>query len=284
MSRPLDILSTGRIYADLLFAGLDADPAPGREVYADRLVLAPGGGAFITAAYAASMGCPTGLFGLRPAPPFADVIVSGMTQAGVADQTMPAPDDHAPQITVAITGTHDRSFITHRPGSALPDMALPQAKHLHIGELATALENPDLITRAKEAGMTVSLDCGWDAAALADHSAAEIVSQADIFLPNEEEAEALANHGQRLAPRVALVIKRGKDGATAILGGQEYRAAAKPAPVVDATGAGDAFNAGFIVSWLRGDPMPQCLAAGVACGSEAISRLGGAVDLGRIEL
>lgn len=279
----MEILSAGRIYADLILAGLDADPAPGREVYAEQLVITPGGGPFITAAYASALGCHAGLFGLLPAPPFESYIRSGMNLAGIGDYTAPTTG-HAPQITVAITGKHDRSFITHRPGLALPDTELPQARHLHIGELATALENPDLIEKARRAAMTVSLDCGWDEAALTSPDAAGIISEVDIFLPNAEEAEALQLNGHALAPRKILVVKQGEDGATAVIDGRKYRADAKPGPVVDTTGAGDAFNAGFIVSWLRGNPVEQCLATGIACGSEAISRIGGASGLKRLRI
>ena len=59
-----DILTTGRVYADLIFSGLDAAPAPGREVFADRLALVPGGGPFITASYAAALGLPPALWGV----------------------------------------------------------------------------------------------------------------------------------------------------------------------------------------------------------------------------
>ncbi|WP_289042589.1 PfkB family carbohydrate kinase [uncultured Aliiroseovarius sp.] len=284
MKAQLDILSAGRIYADLILAGLDADPAPGREVYAKQFVLVPGGGAFITGAYAAALGSRTGLYGLLPAPPFDTCIREGIAAAGLVAHVAPAPAGSDPQLTVAITGTHDRSFITRRPGRALPDGPLPAASHLHVGELATALEQPDLIAQARQAGMSVSLDCGWDAAALADPRVPRIVAEVDLFLPNAEEAAQLAMHGHRLSPRHALVVKRAAEGATAQVDNQDYSVTAPQVSVVDATGAGDAFNAGFVTAWLSGANTQDCLAAGVACGAKAVTRIGGATDLGRLDL
>lgn len=55
-----------------------------------------------------------------------------------------------------------------------------------------------------------------------------------------------------------------------------HHAAAKKVPVVDTTGAGDAFNAGFIDAWLRRADEKQCLEAGVAAGSLAVQATGGA--------
>ena len=120
MSDPLDILCAGRIYADLVFTGLDADPAPGREVYADGLRLAPGGGAYITAAYAAALGLRAGLFGRRPAAPFDACVIGGLKAGDMVAKRRAEPGD--PQVTVAISGGGgDRAFVTRRTGPALPD-------------------------------------------------------------------------------------------------------------------------------------------------------------------
>ncbi len=64
----------------------------------------------------------------------------------------------------------ERAFLSRRAGSARPAiagrMALadPAARHLHIAEFATLAEIPELVTAAKRAGLTVSLDPSWDEA------------------------------------------------------------------------------------------------------------------------
>ena len=78
-------------------------------------------------------------------------------------------------------------------------------------------------------------------------------------------------------PELALrtVIKQGADGALALVGGAVLHAAAPRVRVVDTTGAGDAFNGGFLATLVRGEPIAACLAAGVRIGSESVRAAGG---------
>jgi len=79
-----------------------------------------------------------------------------------------------------------------------------------------------------------------------------------------------------------VVIKRG--GAGAAVGGRKGVTLSMPAPmsdVVDTTGAGDAFAAAFLAAELKGNTLDQCLRAGVAAGSEAVTTVGGQPDTDR---
>jgi sugar/nucleoside kinase (ribokinase family) len=217
---------------------------------------------------------------VRPAAPFDTVVTGDLARAGVADLTVPAEAGADPQVTVAIPLGGDRAFLTRRTDAALPEGPLPRARHLHIGELATLAENPGLVAKARQAGMTVSLDCSWDDVTLARPDLADLVALVDVFLPNEAEAACLAARGTATLPRFAVVEKRGPAGATARLRtGETVHAAAGTAHVVDTTGAGDAFNAGFLTGWLRGWPVERCLRLGNACGAVAVGRMGGAGDI-----
>ncbi|MFK7792937.1 MAG: carbohydrate kinase family protein [Devosiaceae bacterium] len=265
-----------------MFAGLDGEPAMGREVFADSLTICPGGGAFITAAYLAALGEDVALVGTLPAAPFENVVVNDMSAGGIGNHCASA-DSHEPQITAAVVGKTDRAFITRRIGDAVPPAiidALPNARHLHIGELTTALEQPELITAAHARGMSVSLDCAWDEMALRHDDVADIIARVDVFLPNADEMEHLARHRTALQPKAALVVKKGAQGATCTSSnGQKTHADAQASDVVDTTGAGDAFNAGFLSAWLAGRGPREALQLGHACGRQAVSRLGGARDL-----
>ena len=68
-----------------------------------------------------------------------------------------------------------------------------------------------------------------------------------------------------------LVVTRGADGAEAMSADERHSAAAPPADVVDATGAGDVFAAGLIDGLVRGGTMPDALAKGVAWGAYAVT-------------
>lgn len=270
------ILCAGRIYCDLVFSGLESGPEPGREVFADRLALCAGGGAYITAAYLSALGAEAGLMGVLPAAPLGACVTREMAVNRVASHCTQAADGD-PQITVALAQGGDRSFITRRVGAAIAQADLPPARHLHIGELTTALAHPGLIAKARSRGMTVSLDCSWDADALADPRAAEAIASVDIFLPNAAEMAALAEAGIAVDPVLMTVVKRGAEGAT-LIGADRARlgAAATPATPIDTTGAGDAFNAGFLAAWLDGADLEDALRLANRCGAIAVGRIGGA--------
>jgi len=69
-------------------------------------------------------------------------------------------------------------------------------------------------------------------------------------------------------------IKRGKKGASVITDSEVHHVNAFPVKVVDTTGAGDAFNAGFICSYLMQQPIKECAIHGVALGSLKCTVLG----------
>lgn len=282
MTAPSPILCAGRVYCDLVFTGLDGEPEPGREVFADALKICAGGGAYITSAYLAALGETVGLVGMLPAAPFGTVVEAEMQHNGVQSFCEETHGQDA-QLTAALVTKKDRAFITRRVGNAVPQSkidALPEARHLHIGELTTALEHPDLLRAAQASGMTISLDCSWDEKVLARTDLAEIISLVDLFLPNEAEAEALETYCTHVQPRLATIIKRGANGASCLRTGRTpVHASGRSVQVVDTTGAGDAFNAGFLSAWLAGQPMEMALALGNACGATAVARIGGAGEL-----
>lgn len=282
------VLCTGRLYCDLVMSGLSGAPKPGEEVYASGLALTAGGGAYITAAYLAALGRDTGLAAIIPAEPFAGAIASELADAGLdLGPCTFAPPGVDPQITVALIAGGDRAFVTRRAGPAVPEGlgALLDSgawDHLHIGELASLVEMPETLARAKAAGMTVSLDCAWDADVLARGDLAALLRGVDVFLPNRAEADALIRHAPLLAHADLVVVKDGASGAVAHTAAGPLHRPALAVEVVDTVGAGDAFNAGFLDQWLKGAALGDCLDAGAQTASAALGRIGGARGLGRL--
>ena len=274
------VLCVGRLYCDLIFTDLPRLPSYGTEVFADGLSVHPGGGAFITAAHLTSLGHRASLAATLPVAPFARQIMPQIEQAHVSlDLCLTAEVGAAPQITVALVGSGDRAFVTHRSGPACPQLSLSDlgrsgSRHLHIGELTTLIEMPQIVSLARDAGMTISLDCGWDEA-LTAKDIGTLIADVDVFLPNEMELKHLRALGiaEPFAP--LTVVKRGAKGASAMQADQTTSVPAKTVRVVDTTGAGDAFNAGFLSAWLAGAPVAAALEAGNAQGAKAITQQGG---------
>ncbi len=275
--RPLRVVCAGRLYCDLIFAGLAGLPRAGREVFAESASLHAGGGAFITAATLAALGARVDLLATLPAEPFGGLVAGEIASCGVALCDQPPVPPTEPQITAAMIVDGDRAFLTRRTGSAIPCLPLGEmaADHLHIGELTTALEHPELLSAARTAGMTISLDCGWDDANASRDGVAEAIAGVDVFLPNAAEVMQLADTLRTVHPRQALVVKKGALGAEAHTELAQIVSKAHPANLVDTTGAGDAFNAGFLSLWLQGRNLAACLDAGNASGARAVGHVGG---------
>ena len=104
----------------------------------------------------------------------------------------------------------------------------------------------------------------------------------DLLFANEDEAMLLSGTSDLdgalrvLTPKVAtLIVTRGAAGALAIEGGQRIEVPAAPVEkVVDTTGAGDLFAAGFLAARCRARPMQRCLEAGALAAAEVISHFG----------
>jgi sugar/nucleoside kinase (ribokinase family) len=104
----------------------------------------------------------------------------------------------------------------------------------------------------------------------------------DILFGNEDEIRHLTGGGgldaciaELAGPVATLVVTRGADGALAVEGGRRVEVAAAPvARVVDTTGAGDLFAAGFLAARCRGRDLASCLETGAKCAAEVISHFG----------
>jgi sugar/nucleoside kinase (ribokinase family) len=285
------VISVGRIYCDLIFTGLDALPQPGREVFAQGLSVAAGGGVFISAAHFVHAGRSTALVARLGTDDLSRAIEHELLIDGLDLRFLERAADAGPQVTVASVIGDDRAFLSRRAGPALPvniDAALnwDDAGHLHIAEYATLHEARDIVSRARKANLTVSLDPSWDETLIRDPQLLSRCEGVDIFLPNLEEAEAITGESE---PQKALahlarhfpivVLKGGAQGAWVRSGDQEIHMPAPVVPVIDTTGAGDAFNAGFIDSWLDGHVLKIALSAGIQAGSLAVQAAGGTAIL-----
>ena len=104
----------------------------------------------------------------------------------------------------------------------------------------------------------------------------------DILFVNESELATLTGEAEFEAGLAAiagkvpvLVATRGPDGAVAIAHGERAEVAAEPVEaVVDTTGAGDQFAAGFLSGHAKGEPLAVCLKRGAIAAAEVISHYG----------
>jgi sugar/nucleoside kinase (ribokinase family) len=138
---------------------------------------------------------------------------------------------------------------------------------------------------AHEAGRAVAFTLS-DIACIGRHRPdfTELVEsgRVDILFGNEDEVRALAGTADLDAAMAALaknvdlcVITCGAEGAMAIRGGEIVSVpAVKPRALVDTTGAGDLFAAGFLAAHAWGRPLDASLALGAAAAAEVIAEYG----------
>lgn len=284
------ILTVGRVYCDFVFSEFARMPALGEEVFADKFGVHAGGGAYITAAHLVSCGKTTALCAVLPAAPFDALIHDEIFSADIdVGPCVVASPEWGIQTTIAMAHNGDRAFLTRRGRFAVPaacqkELASGKYRHLHIAELATLIECPQLLDWASQAHLTVSLDCSWDEGAMHHRDATKLISQVDVFLPNLAELQFILQTDEIVASDVnatfgescLVVVKKSADGASLIQSGDQIHSPAIAREVVDTTGAGDAFNAGFISAWLDGRTSAECLLAGNKQASICVSSLGGA--------
>jgi sugar/nucleoside kinase (ribokinase family) len=134
----------------------------------------------------------------------------------------------------------------------------------------------------KASGLTVSLDTNDDPDDRWEGGLLEALRYVDIFLPNEREvklaagAEDMETAILRLADIVPLVVvKLGPEGALAQQGTKRFTSPARMVETVDAVGAGDSFDAGFLHHYLRGADVPTCLAGANLAGALSTTHPGG---------
>ena len=193
-----------------------------------------------------------------------------------------------------VTPDGQRTMRTHL-GAAMtlsPDEISPAdfagARHAHIeGYL---MFNPALadkvVASARAAGCTLSMDLSsFEVVNIArDWLLAQIKQGLDVIFANEDEIRALFQDptssydtlAQRLAGHGGIAaVKMGKDGAWIACGSELHRIApVKVATLVDTTGAGDAWAAGFLYGHLRGHSLAAAGAMGSLLGAETVQHLG----------
>jgi len=209
-----------------------------------------------------------------------------------------ARDSNAPTGTLIaiIDPDGERSFLTdrganlHLSAADLPPAVLKHVKHVSISGYSFFAPGPraavmGLIAEARRQGIPVSVDAA-SAGFLVEAGTLAFLgwtTGAVVLFANEDEARVLTGETDldrqmralgRVYPQV--IIKRGPLGAVVgDSGGVMFSLPALPAEVIDTTGAGDAFAAGYIAASMRGAEPGAALGAGIEAGKMAVTMLGG---------
>ncbi len=288
-----DLLVVGEINPDLILRGGDLTPTFGQaEKLVDAAALTIGSSSVMVACGAARLGLRTAFVGVVGDDVFGRFMLDALRGRGVATTGCLVDASVPTGFSVILSQPADRAILTY-PGSIarlrLRDIdpnILRRARHLHVGGyfLLDALR-PDLselFGRAKAQGLSTSLDTNWDPSGRWNVDPEKLWPVCDVFLPNEAEAchiartETLGAALDVLGTQLpTLAVKTGVRGGIARQGSQTVSAAPLEIDVVDTTGAGDSFDAGFLYGYLAGKSLEESLRLACACGSLSARGVGG---------
>jgi sugar/nucleoside kinase (ribokinase family) len=256
-----------------------------------------GGSAGNTAAGLAALGGRAGFIGQVAPDQLGEFYRHDLTAAGVEFMT-PAADVGQPTARSMILVTSDghRTMNTflgaaqHLPKSALDEQQIRDSAILYLEGYLWDPETPRYamvraIEVARSAGRKVAFTLS-DTFCVDRHRDGfnQLLDQRriDILFANQAEVEALAgvahleSAAAAIAPKVeTLIVTRSEEGALAIRNGERADAPAEPiTKLVDTTGAGDLFAAGFLFGTARGKTLEQSLRLGAICAAEVIQHFG----------
>jgi len=284
------ILVAGEINADLVLREVSPFPALGQEVLVSESDLVLGSASAICASGIARLGNRVVFCGKVGDDLFGRFCLEEMSRSGIELGHVIVDKQATTGITVSISSGPERALVTCLGAIAefaaedVPDAAFDGASHLHVAGyfLQTRLRPglPELFRRAHRRGLTTSLDSGHDPEGGWRGGLDDALKEAELFFPNQEEIRAISGReGLEDALRsfgpARVVAKLGPSGAAILDEGKMVRVPAPDVDVVDTTGAGDSFDAGFLHAWLRKKPLVECLRYGVAAGSLSTRALGG---------
>jgi sugar/nucleoside kinase (ribokinase family) len=268
---------------------LYAAMGPAREI--------SGGSAANTLAGLAVLGSSCAFIGQVADDQLGEVFAHDIRAGGIRfDTAARAGDPPTARCLIFVTPDGQRTMNTYLgasqflPPAALDEAAIADAEILYLEGYLWDPEEPRAAMRraiaaAKNNGRKVAFTLS-DAFVIerhgADFRAMIETGEIDILFANHIELAALTGHDDfhagidALKAKVPLlVVTCGEKGAVAVTGGAFYEVAAEPVEkVVDTTGAGDLFAAGFLHGYVGGRGPAECLKLGAICAAEVISHYG----------
>ena len=287
-----DAVCVGIVVADLVAPPLTHVPAPGELLLVEQLSLEIGGCASNTSVGLARLGTKVAVLGKVGNDSLADFLRHRLESEGVDISALrvSAATPTARTMIFRVVG-EDRRFI-HSVGAnaefRLEDIDLDvvaRSRVLYVGGYLvlpgfdqTSLAQ--LFRFAQERGIKTVLDVAGPEGGL--QPVQEVLPYTDVFLPNDDEGRILTgeNDPQRQAEVLlacgagTVIITMGGNGALALSREHALRASAFAIDVVDPSGGGDAFDAGFIFGLLRGWGLRRTLEFASAMGASACTKVG----------
>jgi len=291
-AKNFDLVVVGDLNVDLVLTGMECMPILDREEMAADMAITIGGSSANVACTASRLGLKVALVAQVGEDDFGRLLLRRVQASGVDTSGVIVSPHFKTGVSVAMVIEGQRGFasFTGAMGELRFEQVdldlVAQGRHLHTGSfyllkhLRPRLR--ELFAYAREHGLSTSLDVGDDPAQEYRQWLPETLALTDYFVPNELElCHAAGSDDYREAAQRVLrwtenvIVKRGQRGSAWFNRAFQVEAPAFEVPVVDTTGAGDAYNAGLLVAILRAQTPRSALAFANAVGGVSVGKPGG---------
>ncbi len=290
-----DIAAIGDINVDIILNGIESEPEIGKEKFASDMTVTLGGSTTIFAANAAAIGSKVCFVGMTGNDMFGKLCCDSLSRSGVNTDYVKRSSKVATGATIVMNYGEDRANLTYQGAMDVmgyddidPEM-FSMTRHIHLSCLfmqsALLADIGKLLAKAAENGITVSLDTQWDPMEKWDMDWKMVLPQVTLFMPNEKELMALTGTSDieeaiaAVTPYIgtAMVVKMGSKGSLMVRkdGSRNFAPSFLNRDVVDAIGAGDSFNSGFISAFVAGYTLEECQLNGNLTGAVNTTGAGG---------
>jgi sugar/nucleoside kinase (ribokinase family) len=294
MSEPLEVLCAGVIVADHVCTPIAHLPAAGELVMADGMLLTIGGCAANAAVDLAKMQVRAGVVGRVGSDVFGRVVTDLLVGAGVdTTHIRTSPGADTSQTLIVNVQGQDRRFI-HSFGanrdfraSDIPLEIFDRVKVLYLGGylITPGVTQDELVTvfrTARSKGVKTVLDIVVPSKGEYRSKLDRLLPFVDVFLPNDHEGAIITGEADPLKQAEAFcrlgagttIITMGGAGSVLVRSDLRLRAGVYDVPTVDASGGGDAFDAGYICGMLRDLDAEGCLRYASALGASCVRAIG----------
>lgn len=291
--KKFDVLALGELNVDLILNKIEGMPEVGKEKFAREMTLTLGSSTAIFAANVASLGSKTAFVGMIGRDNFGGLVKSSLEEKGVDISLLIETDKAETGATIVLNYDEDRANVTYQGTMDLMSLedidkaVFSETKHLHISSIfmqsGVKKDLIEILSFARNNGVTTSLDTQWDPSEKWDFDYGKILPLIDVFIPNEVEllnliqSVSLEEAIDKIRPYInTCVVKRGNKGSLLL---QDDLVNDMPAflntDVIDAIGAGDSFNAGFISQFVMGKSVVECQRMGNLMGAVNTTAAGG---------
>ena len=289
-----DIAAIGELNVDIILNGIESEPEIGKEKFCKQMTVTLGSSTAIFAANAAALGSKVCFVGLVGRDSFGQLGKSSLEAKGVATHFI-GEGDTPTGATICMSYGEDSANLTYQ--GSMDVMGFDQidpsvfklSRHIHLSSLfmqsALLRDVHKVLDAAAENGCTVSLDTQLDPMEQWALDYPTVLPKVTVFMPNEKELCALTGKAS-LEDAIAevlpflggiMLVKCGSKGSLLVRkdGSRKLLPAFLNKEVVDAIGAGDSFNSGFVSAFVKGLSPEECQVTGNLTGAVNTTAAGG---------